>query len=1391
MDNCNRGFAAILVVCLTGLFLGTEAGIGASGTTSNGPPIVSPVPAARKSGGPPSALPDREAGPDGKANLPKGASQDWWDRVQRQIAEDEYALMWRDATSARGPHLATAAPAGWTAPNRAQGFETSFTDTGMVVSPSKEGVSWTWGLSLVAWGRAGALLPAGKASLHVEKNRMEASRTGIGEWFLNEERGLEQGFTLPTPPAQPDSPTHPSSLILHPVCIDLALLGNLRPKFSEDGQAVDFYDSGNVSAVRYASLKVIDAAGRVLPSRLEGWIGTSFPNTELAIPNSASGLRITIDDSRAIYPITVDPLATSPAWTATGEAANRNFGASVATAGDVNGDGYSDVVVGAYGQMAEPGKVYLYLGSPSGLSATASWTAVGETDSIRFGSSVATAGDVNGDGYSDVVVGANGYNGAQGKVYLYLGGPSGLSATASWTAVGENTIDLMGQDVSTAGDVNGDGYSDLIVGASGYSTSTGKAYLYLGGPSGLSATASWTHLGEAASNLFGASVATAGDVNGDGFSDVVIGAYGYGTNTGKAYLYLGGPAGLSTTASWSMVGEATGNYYGQSVATVGDVNGDGYSDVVVGAYGNSSFTGKAYLYLGGTSGLSTTASWTAVGEATNNYFGNSVATAGDVNGDGYSDAIVGAFGYTSNTGKAFLYMGGPSGLSAIASWTATGEAGADYYGTVATAGDVNGDGYSDVVVGSWNYWNGIQHVGKAYLYLGSASGLADTSAWTGSGDETQAYFGISVATAGDVNGDGYTDVIVGASGHDAGAGSGANRGRAYLYLGSSSGLATTPAWTASGDENGAGFGWSVAAAGDVNGDGYADALVGAPMHDAGGGAFADRGRAYLYLGSPSGLSATPAWTASGDEDLASFGYSVATAGDVNGDGYADVIIGAYGHDAGAGAGANRGRAYVYLGSTSGLATSPAWTASGDENGTCFGWAVSTAGDVNGDGYSDVVIGANNSNVGGAGKAYLFLGGASGLSTTSSWSAVGGTPGDFFGGSVATAGDVNGDGYSDVIVGASGYNSDYGRVYYYMGTPAGLSPSASWIAGTSPGALFGTSVASAGDVNGDGYSDVIVGGPGYSTNRGRARLYLGSPAGLILSVSAMGETTNSCFGTSVAAAGDVNGDGYSDVVVGAYGFGTNTGRAYCYLGNGEAGGGAPVRPMQLRSDGTTPISPLGLAYEGTFRIGLKLRTPVGRDLVRLEWQTAPLGGSFDGVSNPIQHEATWWNSGLAGYYRRASVSLPEEPGPYVWRARIAYFTPRSPFQGHGPWFTLLANGSLETDLRNASTTAPPACVLPDEPCWLYSVVKVSTDITLNWQDPNQPDQRTGWNIRRSNNASLLPKTAWPLKGTNVADMDAGTANYQWTDHSGDDPGSGGVWYYEVTTYNANCPAEGPF
>jgi hypothetical protein len=164
-----------------------------------------------------------------------------------------------------------------------------------------------------------------------------------------------------------------------------------------------------------------------------------------------------------------------------------------------------------------------------------------------------------------------------------------------------------------------------------------------------------TMTGEATNNGFGNSVSCAGDVNGDGYSDVIVGAYQYSSSTGRVYIYFGA-ALINNTADVTMTGEATLDRFGESVSSAGDVNGDGYSDVIVGAEGySSSFTGRAYIYFGGAS-MNNVSDVTMTGEA-NNTFGASVSSAGDVNGDGYSDVIVGAYTYSSDTGRACIYLG--------------------------------------------------------------------------------------------------------------------------------------------------------------------------------------------------------------------------------------------------------------------------------------------------------------------------------------------------------------------------------------------------------------------------------------------------------------------------------------------------------------------------------------------------------------------------------------------------------------------------------------------------------------------------------------------------------------------------------------------------------------
>jgi len=322
-----------------------------------------------------------------------------------------------------------------------------------------------------------------------------------------------------------------------------------------------------------------------------------------------------------------------------------------------------------------------------------------------------------------------------------------------------------------------------------------------------------------------------------------------------------------------------------------------------------------------------------------------------------------------------------------------------------------------VIIGAYFYDNGQANEGAAFVYLGSASGLSPTFAWHAESDQDNADFGYSVASAGDVNGDGFGDVIIGAHLYDSGVGT--NRGAAFIYLGSKDGLSLGYHRRLEGSQDNAHFGISLASAGDVNRDGFSDVIIGADNYN---GALVSQGAAYIYLGSINGVSANFLRRLEGPNAYAAFGSSVASAGDVNGDGYSDVIVGAHSYSNNE---INEGIAIVYHGSINGIGETPVWSVESNQEGANFGNSVATAGDVNGDGFGDVVVGAYRFD--GLeideGAALVYLGSSTGLSSLPYWVNQGGQYDARYGYSVASAGDVNGDGYSDLIIGARRYDGD--------------------------------------------------------------------------------------------------------------------------------------------------------------------------------------------------------------------------------------------------------------------------------------------------------------------------------------------------------------------------------
>ncbi|MDM7913775.1 MAG: integrin alpha, partial [Candidatus Eisenbacteria bacterium] len=614
------------------------------------------------------ALHDGASGLDPTARQ-AGADESWLQVVAAQLARDEYN--------------ATLTPEGIQAPNRAHNLRTQFRAGGIEVAPRHVGTPtsvWRFAWTTSHFGRPGVLRAVEAADPEQGGSRVSYRRADFDEWYENSPQGLEQGFTVHHPPPGRG-----------PLCLAGRIDGFLSANLQTDGAAVDLLDADGSVALRYGELRVLDAGGNEVPARL------ALDGTELTI---------VVEDEGALYPLTIDPLLTSPAWSEGSDQDAAHFGCSVATGGDVNGDGFSDVIVGARGydngQFGE-GSAFVYLGSASGLATTAAWSAEGNQDTAYFGTSVSTAGDVNGDGFSDVIVGALYYNDPEpdeGQAFVYYGSAEGLSTTPAWTAGSGQADAHFGNAVSTAGDVNGDGFSDVIVGADGWDNNEfaeGRAYVFHGSAGGLSTTPAWTVEGNQAEAAYGGSVAMAGDVNGDGFSDVIVGAARYDngqSNEGRAYVYHGSAAGLATTAAWTAESNQANSWFGGSVATAGDVNGDGFSDVIVGAALYDFIQtdeGRAYVYHGSPSGLAATAAWTVESNQDLAYFGMSVAAAGDVNGDGFSDVIVGASGDSDSRGRAFAYHGSAEGLATASAWTVGGpQTGGQFGISVATAGDVNG-----------------------------------------------------------------------------------------------------------------------------------------------------------------------------------------------------------------------------------------------------------------------------------------------------------------------------------------------------------------------------------------------------------------------------------------------------------------------------------------------------------------------------------------------------------------------------------------------------------------------------------------------------------------------------------------------------------------------------
>jgi len=407
--------------------------------------------------------------------------------------------------------------------------------------------------------------------------------------------------------------------------------------------------------------------------------------------------------------------------------------------------------------------------------------------------------------------------------------------TTLFTTTGAAAGDQLGKSVAGVGDVDGDGWGDYALG-SPYADANGVDAGSVKVISGKTGQALYTFKGVAAGDRLGESVAGAGDLNHDGHADIIVGAPlndQVGTSCGMARVY----SGANGQPMFTFYGDQAGDWFGLSVDSAGDFNNDGWTDVIVGApYGKSTLAGsigEARVFSGQNGSVLHT--FNSVSGVT--ALGTTVSGAGDVNQDGWDDVIIGAPQYsqgaTHDTGRAYVF----SGKTSLQLWAWTGATDGENFAACVDGGrDVNNDGWPDLVVGDpFADYNG-GNSGSVYVFSGKTG--AQIYRFNGNNSDEM---GRSCALAGDVDGDGYADIIGGARLAD--SATAADAGLARIW----SGRTGQTLFALSGSIVGEFFGAAVTCGGDINHDGLDDVIVGWPSADYAG---TDAGRARTWSGTP-------------------------------------------------------------------------------------------------------------------------------------------------------------------------------------------------------------------------------------------------------------------------------------------------------------------------------------------------------------------------------------------------------------------------------------------------------------------------------------------------------------------------------------------------------------